>query len=150
MKDDGGIIRDAYEAILLGEEGTARRMPRDAEFGRALRTRGCYAFKRGFFLLTTFENSWHAKHPLDFSGGNFSTERIMPQNTLNSAEWRKMLGDDCERVYDEPVNTPGNLALTAFNSELSDAPLAEKKAHLKDGFYRGYLVISKELHDLDV
>ena len=82
VRDDGGNIREAYEAILLGEEGTARRMPSDAEFERALRTRDCYAFKRGFYLLTTLENSWHAK----------------PLNALASAEWREMLGDDCERV----------------------------------------------------
>ncbi len=150
VRDDDGNIREAYEAILSGEEGTARRMPSDAEFERALRTRDCYAFKRGFYLLTTLENSWHAKDPLDFSGGNFSIEHIMPRNALASAEWREMLGDDCERVYDEFINTLGNLTLTAYNSELSDAPFAEKKAHLKGGFNQDYLVISKELHDLDV
>ena len=150
VRDDGGDIREAYEAILLGEEGTARRMPSDAEFERALRTRDCYAFKRGFYLLTTLENSWHAKDPLDFSGGNFSIEHIMPQNALASVEWREMLGGDCERVYEELVNTLGNLTLTAYNPELSDAPFAEKKAHLKGGFDQDYLVVSKELHDLDV
>ena len=106
VRDDGGNIREAFEAILLGEEGTARRMPSDAEFERALRTRDCYAFKRGFYLLTTLENSWHAK----------------PLNALASAEWREMLGDDCERVYEELINTLGNLTLTAYNSELSDVP----------------------------
>lgn len=106
VRDDGGNISEAYEAILLGEEGTARRMPSDAEFERALRTRDCYAFKRGFYLLTTLENSWHAK----------------PLNALASAEWREMLGDDCERVYEELINTLGNLTLTAYNSELSDVP----------------------------
>ena len=73
----------------------------------------------------------------------------MPQNALNSAEWREMLGDDCERVYEELINTLGNLTLTAYNPELSDAPFAEKKAHLKGGFDQDYLVISKELHDLE-
>lgn len=82
----------AYEAILLGEDGTARRMPSDAEFERALRTRDCYAFKRGFYLPTTLENSWHAKDPLDFSGGIFSIEHIMPQNALASAECARCLG----------------------------------------------------------
>ena len=149
VRDDGGNIREAFEAILLGEEGTARRMPSDAEFERALRTRDCYAFKRGFYLLTALENSWHAKDPLDFSGDNFSIVHIMPQNALASAEWREMLGDDCERVYEELINTLGNLTLTAYNSELSDAPFAEKKAHLKGGFNQDYLVISKELHDLE-
>ena len=150
VRDDGGNIREAFGAILLGEKGTARRMPSGAEFERALRTRDCYAFKRGFYLLTTLENSWHAKDPLDFSGGNFSIEHIMPQNALAGAEWREMLGDDCERVYEELINTLGNLTLTAYNPELSDAPFAEKKAHLKGGFDQDYLVISKELHDLDV
>ena len=125
-------------------------MPTDAEFERALRTRDFRALKRGFYLLTTLENSRHAKDPMDFSGGTFSIEHIMPQNALASVEWREMLGDDCERVYDELINTLGNLTLTAYNSELSDAPFAEKKAHLKGGFDQDYLVISKELDDLDV
>ena len=78
VRDSGGNIREAYEAILLGEEATARRMPSDAEFERALRTRDCYAFERCFYLLTTLENSWHAKDSLDFTGGTFSIEHIMP------------------------------------------------------------------------
>ena len=47
VRDDGGNIREAYEAILLGEEGMARRMPSDAEFerrsGRAAATRSSAA-----------------------------------------------------------------------------------------------------------
>lgn len=43
-------------------------MPSDAEFERVLGTRDCRAFKRGFCLLTTLENNWHAKGPLDYSG----------------------------------------------------------------------------------
>ncbi|WP_417801947.1 hypothetical protein [Thermophilibacter provencensis] len=73
-------------------------MPSDAEFERALRVRDCCAFKRGFYLLATLENSYHVKDSLDFSGGTFTIERIMPQNALASGEWRKMLGPDCERA----------------------------------------------------
>ena len=150
VRDDGGNIREAFEAILLGEEGTTRRMPDDAEFERALKTRDCYAFKRRFYLLTTLENSYHTKDPLDFSGGNFSIEHIMPQNALNSPAWRTMLGDDCERVYDELINTLGNLTLTAYNPELSDAPFEVKKAHLKGGFNKDYLMLSQALHHTNV
>ena len=75
--DDGGNIREAYEAILLGEEGTARRMPSDAEFERALRTRDCYAFKRGFYLLTSLENSWHTMGLLGFLDVVKSAERLI-------------------------------------------------------------------------
>lgn len=58
-----------------------------------------------------------------------------------------MLGPDCERVYDEFVNTLGNLTLTAYNSELSDASFAEKKARVIGGYDKDYLVISSALHD---
>lgn len=125
-------------------------MPSDAEFERALRSRDCYAFKRGFYLLTTLENSWHAKDPLDFSGGTFTIEHIMPQNALASAEWRVALGPDCERIYEELVNTLGNLTLTAYNPELSDASFAKKKAHLKGGYEKDGLVVSMGVHNLDV
>lgn len=123
-------------------------MPSDTEFERALRTRDCYAFKRGFYLLTTLENSYHTKDPLDFTGGAFTIEHIMSQNALASAEWRETLGPDCELIHEELVNTLGNLTLTAYNPELSDASFAEKKAHLKGGFDKDYLVISKELHEV--
>ena len=103
-----------------------------------------------FYLLTTLENSYHTKDPLDFSGGNFSIEHIMPQNALNSPAWRTMLGDDCERVYDELINTLGNLTLTAYNPELSDAPFEVKKAHLKGGFNKDYLMLSQALHHTNV
>ena len=146
VREDGGDICEAFEAILLGEKGTARRMPSDTEFERALRTRDCYAFKRGFYLLTTLENSYHTKDPLDFTGGAFTIEHIMPRNALASAEWREALGPDCERIHEELVNTLGNLTLTAYNPELSDASFVEKKAHLKGGYEKDYLVISKELH----
>lgn len=96
VREDGGDIRKAFEAILLG--GTARRMPSDTEFERALRTRDCYAFKRGFYLLTTLENSYHTKDPLDFSGGAFTIEHIMPQNVLAGAERCEAPDFDCECV----------------------------------------------------
>ena len=57
VRDDGGNIREAFEATLLGEEEAARRMPSDAEFERTLRTRDCCAFKCGFYLFATFESS---------------------------------------------------------------------------------------------
>lgn len=84
--DDGGNIREAYEAILLGEDGTARRMPSDAEFERALRTRDRCASKRGRYLLTTLENSWHAMDSLGFSGLPFDAPvRLISSPCL---QWR--------------------------------------------------------------
>ena len=45
VRDDGGNICEAYEAIFL-EEGTARRIPSDGEFERALRKSACSACLR--------------------------------------------------------------------------------------------------------
>lgn len=73
----------------------------------------------------------------------------MLQNALASAEWRETLGPDCERIYEELVNTLGNLTLTAYNPELSDTSFAEKKVHPKGGYEKDYLVISKELHEVE-
>ena len=56
-------------------------MPGGDELEWTFRMRDCQTFKRGFYLLTTLENSWHAKAPLDFSGVTSSIEQIMPQNT---------------------------------------------------------------------
>lgn len=149
VQEEGGNYREAYEAILLGEEGTARRMPGDDEFERALKVRDCYAFRRGFYLLATLENSHHPKNPLDLYNGGYTIEHIMPRNALNRQDWREMLGADYKRVYDECVNTLGNLTLTAYNSELSDASFAQKKARAVGGYDKDYLVISAALHDAD-
>ena len=149
IQDEGGNYREAYEAILLGEDGTSRRMPTNEEFERALRTRDCYTFKRGFYLLSTLENSHHPKNPLDLYNGSYTIEHIMPQNALNRENWRKMLGPDCERTYNELINTLGNLTLTAYNSELSDASFAQKKKRAIGGYDKEYLIISKALHDAE-
>ena len=124
-------------------------MPTDDEFERALKTRDCYTFRRSFYLLSTLENSHHPKNPLDFSGGGYTIEHIMPRNALNLDDWRTMLRPDCERVYDELINTLGNLTLTAYNSELSDASFAKKKARAVGGYDKSYLVISNALRDAD-
>lgn len=150
VQEEGGDYREAYLAILLGEEGTARRMPDDAEFSRALQARDCYAFRRSFYLLSTLENSYHPKSPVNFSDGAFTIEHIMPRNALAHDEWRSMLGPDCESVHAELLNTLGNLTLTAYNSELSDASFAEKRARAIGGYDNETLVISKRLRDTDV
>ena len=81
------------------------------------------------------------------SGDIFSIERIMPQNALNSAQWREVPGDDCENAHEELANTSDILTLTTYNPELSDALLAEKKMRLEDGIYQDYLEITKEPYD---
>lgn len=150
VKAERGSYRKAYEAFLLNESDTARRMPTNAEFERALKTRDCYAFRRGRYLLSTLENSYHPKNPPNLIDANHTIEHIMPRNALAHAEWKEMLGEEYERVYDEFINNLGNLTLTAYNSELSDGTFAEKKARAVGGFDKEYLVISSDLHDTNV
>lgn len=148
LRDEGELnYREAFEAILLGESGTPRRMPDDEAFRTALSTRDCYAFRRAHYLLTTLENSHHSKDPIDFTHGVHTIEHIMPRNALAHESWRNMLGDDCEAVYERNVNRLGNLTLTAYNSELSDASFEEKKERVVGGYGNEYLSLSSELHD---
>lgn len=147
IQNSGGDYLQAFKAFLLAEAGTTRRMPTDLEFEQALKARDCYTFRRGFFLLSALENSYHPKDPKDFSTGTYSIEHIMPRNALAHEEWRQMLGPDCERIHEELVNTLGNLTLTAYNSELSDGTFDEKKERIVGGYDKELLVISSSLKD---
>ena len=57
-------------------------------------------------------------------------EHIMPQTP--SHEWKKSLGEDYETVYQNYLNTLGNLTLVTseWNSSLSNRPFEEKKQKL--------------------
>jgi hypothetical protein len=54
-------------------------------------------------------------------------EHIMPQNENLSSQWRDALGTDWQRVQETWLHTLGNLTLTAYNSDYSDRPFAEKR-----------------------
>ncbi len=145
VQDDGGNYAEALTAFLLNEAGTPRRFPTDAEFRNALKTRDAYSFRRCFYMLTRLENSHHPKNEIDFAGGTYTIEHIMPQNALAHDEWRQMLGGVSEEEFDGLVHNIGNLTLTAYNSELSDGTFEEKKARAKSGYDDDYLAISHVL-----
>lgn len=145
VQEDGGNYREAFESFLFLESGTARRFPDDAAFVQTLLTRDVYAFRRAFHLLACLENFHHPKDPRDFSGGNYTIEHIMPRNALAHEEWRASLGEHCEEEFPLLVNNLGNLTLTAYNTELSDASFAEKRDRCVGGYDKETLVISKAL-----
>lgn len=150
LQSDGLVdVKEAFEAILLGEEATVRRMPHDADFEQSLLTRDSYSFRGNRYLLATLENFHHPKNPINFLDGKHTIEHIMPQNALAHEEWRDILGPDAESVHQHYVNTLGNLTLTAYNSELSDGSFETKKARAVGGYKNEYLTISRELHDTD-
>lgn len=139
--------KDAFIALLRIEDGTARRFPDDAEFKRTLETRNLYSFRKVMYLLNRLENSFHAKNnPVDFSTGQYSIEHIMPQNALAHEEWIVMLGGSevAQEVHSELLHTLGNLTVTAYNSELSDGTLEEKKQRMDGGFDHDVISLSDD------
>lgn len=77
-------------------------------------------------LLERIEAAFGHKERIDPS--NLTIEHIMPQ-TLTPA-WQRQLGDNWEDDHEELLHTLGNLTLTGYNSELSNAPFAEKRKTL--------------------
>ncbi|MBI2416430.1 MAG: DUF262 domain-containing protein [Ignavibacteriales bacterium] len=111
--------------FLLQERG----YPNDLEFryrikeskfygagGRAIKTK---------LILESIEEFYNHKEIINFQ--NLTVEHIMPQ-TL-SEKWQEYLGVDWEQVHEFNLNSIGNLTLTAYNSEISNALFGEKKKH---------------------
>lgn len=131
MKDaPGSDYVDVLRYILLNRIGQTR-MPDDAEYENAIRTREAYYQRNSFliYVLTSAEGSSkeaiHTLHQIADGTLKLSIEHVMPQ-TLTSSDWQKMLGDDYERIHREYLHTLANLTLTGYNSEYSNRPYAEK------------------------
>lgn len=74
-------------------------------------------------VLETLEVGLNPNEPVQ--AGGLTIEHIMPQ-TLTAA-WREELGTDAERDHQLLLHTLGNLTLTGYNGELSNAPFAAKR-----------------------
>jgi uncharacterized protein with ParB-like and HNH nuclease domain len=149
--------------ILLSRIGQTR-MPDDAEYENAIRTREAY-YQRNSFLIYVLtaaeESSKEAVHTLyQISDGKLklSIEHVMPQ-TLASKDWQAMLGDDFESIHRDYLHTLANLTLTGYNSEYSNRPYLEKmNLEVKDkktgevrkvGFADSKLPLNKWIADHD-
>lgn len=116
-------------AYLLTHKGSTGRFPGDDEFAEAVRTRDFYRIgNRKFYLYDRLENE-DSEERVDVIGGlesgNFSVEHVMPQ-TLSDA-WRRELGEDCEQIHEQWLHSIANLTLTAYNSDYSNRPFAQKR-----------------------
>lgn len=101
-----------------------RRFPTDDEFRRDLQTRDLYNFRSRSYWLRRLENhSRKERVPVD----EYTIEHILPQNKNLSPKWREALGADWQRIQETWLHTLGNLTLTAYNSDYSDRPFAEKR-----------------------
>jgi uncharacterized protein with ParB-like and HNH nuclease domain/predicted transport protein len=109
-----------------------KEFPDDRRFLDAFLTRDIYHMSRCGYILGRLEN-WDNKSVVALD--NLTIEHIIPQNPHLSAEWISALGSDWSEVQKKYLHTIGNLTLTAYNSEMSDSPFADKLA--MDGGFSG-------------
>jgi hypothetical protein len=77
-------------------------------------------------ILETLESHYNHKEQVNFDG--LTIEHILPQTMTDW--WKKHLGEDWHTDYELYVHTIGNLTLTGYNSELSNAPFTKKQTYL--------------------
>lgn len=78
-------------------------------------------------ILEELEKSFPSKERPNLE--NLTIEHILPQTLSQS--WADMLGDEADVVHELYLHTLGNLTLTGYNSELSNAPFDRKKEWLE-------------------
>ncbi len=109
----------------------SRGYPIDREFGMRLKDAKLYGggdrSKKTKFILESLESSFGHKEQTLFD--NLTIEHIMPQTP--SDWWQINLGENWQVDHDLFLDTLGNLTLTAYNSELSNAPFERKKQILE-------------------
>lgn len=122
---DAGHFVQALQQTLQG-----KGYPSDAQFRAKLPEVKLYGQgqleKKGRFLLEALETRAHKEQIVHLE--SLTVEHVMPQ-TL-TAEWRAHLGEDWQTTHDLYLHTLGNLTLTGYNSELSNAPYAVKRPKL--------------------
>jgi predicted transport protein len=122
-----------------------RRFPNDEEFKRELTLRDLYNFPRRSYWLRRLENHDRKERvPVD----EYTIEHIMPQKNQLTAEWKKELGEEWERIHQTYLHTLGNLTLTGYNLEYGYKPFIEKR-DMKGGFRESPLRMNQGLGQLD-
>lgn len=129
---------------ILSNQESNLRLPNDIEISRYLETMNFYNFRHCKFYLSLIEESITRSRP-DQSDEKLQVEHIMPK-TLNDS-WKSYLGDNCENMHQELVNTIGNLTLIRHNQELGQKLFDEKKETYKQK--AGLQIAKTEIIDKD-
>jgi hypothetical protein len=133
------VVQGVKEVLSL------RNYPSDEEFSQRLVDFRLYGqLQRSVharIILSRLENSFQHSEPVDLD--DLTIEHVLPQ-TLNDA-WRQALGDDADGKHERWLHTIGNLTLTGYNPEMSNAPFLEKRC-----IYRqSHLELNRYFHDLE-
>lgn len=126
---DGSTYDDYYErfVVFLNDLKANDRMPTDKEFKAALINKPLYKKPICKFVLSVIENS--TKEHIDVS--NLTIEHILPQKE-NAVVWKKEIGEDYSKVYENYLHTLGNLTITGHNSELGTKSFNDKKDIIRE------------------
>lgn len=123
-----------------------RNYPKDNEFRMRLTDSKLYGEGerqiKTKLILESLEMAYQHKEQVDFD--NLTIEHIMPQ-TL-TPWWQEHLGDNWPIDHELCLHTIGNLTLTGYNAELSNAPFDEKRLY----FSRSHLELNKFFQDISV
>lgn len=99
------------------------------------------------YLFESLENG-NSHDTRDIAGGlaagDLTVEHVMPQ-TL-TAEWRRELGEETERIHAQWLHRIGNLTVTGYNSTYSNASFTVKKT-IDDGFDSSPFRLNKEMKE---
>jgi len=115
----------------LKESLRTKNYPRDTEFrerfvSSRLYTSGDRAKTK--LILERLESSFGNKEAVPYD--NLSVEHVMPQ--MLTDWWRQHLGEDFEATHELMLHTIGNLTLTGYNPELSNADFPHKRQLFKE------------------
>jgi alkylated DNA nucleotide flippase Atl1 len=113
--------------------GTRLYWPSDGELREAMQSRPFYWTGRPgqrMFVLRRLEETFPSAERADLSNTALSIEHVLPQSL--PAEWLASIADECDgedpmAVAERLLHTIGNLTLTGYNAQLSNAPFATKR-----------------------
>ena len=135
----------------LSAKRESGRFPSDEEFAECLANKNIYGMRsknrkyyferiENFGILET-KDVWN-----HLDNGTYSIEHIMPQSL--SDRWRKDLSQDGDpdEIHEIWINKAANLTLTAYNSNYSNSPFADKR-DMDKGFNKSGLRMNKWISD---
>lgn len=115
----GMALSEKVICVLSGKKGKVI-FPNDNILKEHMMTRNAYKFPHIKFVLEQIERN-KSKETVTFD--SLTIEHIMPQ-TL-TAKWKIDLGKRAQEIYDKYLHCLGNLTLSGYNSELSNASFNE-------------------------
>lgn len=152
IEDDNVEYFEAFKREILKKSGKAR-FPNNHDFADRFITYELYNAKSSMrkYFLERLENC-NSKEKVaveeQIAEGTLTIEHIMPQ-TL-TPEWKKALGEGWELVHTKYLDTPGNLTLTAYNSDYSNSSFDKKKNLTQKGFAYSKLSLNSYIKECDI